>query len=57
MKTKTKQTTRTGMESEEWVSHGGFSVGRGREEWWGKVQGIRSIIGRCKIDGERSRMV
>ena len=29
-----KQTTRTGIESEEsekWTSHGGFSVGRGRE--------------------------
>ena len=30
MKTKTKQTTRTGTESEQWrASHGGFSVGRG----------------------------
>ena len=29
MKTKTKQTTRTGTESEKWRSHGGFSVGRG----------------------------
>ena len=28
MKTKTKQTTRTGTESEKWTSHGGFSVGR-----------------------------
>ena len=33
-KTKTKQTTRTGTESEKWTSHGGFSVGRGKEEWW-----------------------
>ena len=33
MKTKTKQTTRIGTESEKWTSHGGFSVGRGREEW------------------------
>ena len=31
MKTKIKQTTRTGMESEKWTSHGEFSVGRGRE--------------------------
>ena len=59
MKTKTKQTTRTGPESEKWTSHGGFSAGKGRgrirEE---KVQGIRSIIGRHKIDGERTlRMV
>ena len=32
MKTKTKQTTRTGTESEKWTSHGEISVGRGREE-------------------------
>ena len=30
MKTKTKQTTRTGTESEKWTSHGGSSVGRGK---------------------------
>ena len=30
MKTKTKQTTRTGTESEKWASHGGISVGRGK---------------------------
>ena len=36
MKTKTKQTTRTGRESEKWTSHGGFSVGRGKEEIVGK---------------------
>ena len=28
MKTKTKQTTRTGTESEKWPSHGGISVER-----------------------------
>ena len=28
MKTKTKQTTRTGTESKKWTSHGRFSVGR-----------------------------
>ena len=28
MKTKTKQTTRTGTESEKWTSHRGSSVGR-----------------------------
>ena len=55
MKTKTKQTTRTGTESEKWTSHGGFSVGKGRRGW-GKVQRI-SIIGRHKIDRERLRMV
>ena len=31
-KTNTKQTTRTGTESEKWTSHGGFSVGRGGEK-------------------------
>ena len=30
MKTKIKQTTRTGTESEKWTSHGGISVGRGK---------------------------
>ena len=30
MKTKTKQTTRTGTESEKWTSHEEFSVGRGK---------------------------
>ena len=57
MKTKTKQTTRTGTESEKWASHGGFSVGRGRGRIGEKVQGISSIIGGHKIDGERLRMV
>ena len=47
-KTKTKQTTRTGTESEKWRSHRGS-----REEWGGKVQGRRSIIGRHKIGGAR----
>ena len=32
MKTKSKQTTRKGTESEKWRSHGGLSVGRGGEE-------------------------
>ena len=53
-KTKTKQTTRTGTESEKWTPHGGFSVGRGREEWGGeRYRGRSSIISRHKIDGER----
>ena len=50
MKTKTKQTTRAGTESEKWRSCGGFSVGRGKGGMGGKVQGMRSIIGRHKID-------
>ena len=35
----------------------GFQQRRGGEEWGEKVQGIRSIIGRHKIDGERLRMI
>ena len=56
-KTRTKQTTRTGTESEKWTSHGGFSVGRKRGRMVGNVQGIRSKIGRYKVDGERLRIV
>ena len=41
----TKQTTRTGTESEKWRSHGGLSVGMG-EGMGEKVQGISSINGR-----------
>ena len=37
-----------------WRVFGGEGEGRTRGE---KVQGIRSIIGRHKIDGERLRMV
>ena len=57
MKTKTKQTTRTGTESDKWTSHGGFSVGRGRGKMGrGKVQG-KSIIGKHSIEEEKSKMV
>ena len=35
MKTKTKQTTRTGTESEKWRSHRGLSAG----EWEGESRG------------------
>ena len=35
----TKQTTRTGTESEKWRSHGGLSAGRGRGENGRKVTG------------------
>ena len=34
MKTKTKQTTRTGTELEKWTSYRVFSVGRGRGRRW-----------------------
>ena len=35
----------------------GFQWGRGRDELGETVQGLRSIIGRHKIDRERSKMV
>ena len=41
MKTKTKQTTRTGTESEKWTSHGGLSVERGNVENMDKGTGIK----------------
>ena len=58
-KTKTKQTTRTETDSQKWRSKGGLSSGRG--VGWGrmgeKVQGIRSINGRSKVDKGRLRIV
>ena len=48
-----KQTSKTGTESQKWRSHGGIPVGR----MWGKVQGIRSMNGRYKIDSRRIRIV
>ena len=38
---KTKQTTRRGIESQEWRPHGGLSVENGRGDIGDKVQGIR----------------
>ena len=38
----TKQTTRTGPESQKWRSHGGLSLGRGRGRMGEKVQGIET---------------
>ena len=38
-KKQTKQTTRTGTDSEKWRSHGGFSEGREQEEHGGKGTG------------------
>ena len=46
----TKQTTRTGTESQKWRSHGGLSVGKWEGERGRKVQGIRSINGRYKTN-------
>ena len=34
-----KQTTRTGKESQKWISHGGLSVGKGSRENEGKGTG------------------
>ena len=52
----TKQTARTGTESQKWRSHGALSAGRGRRENGEKLQGI-SINGRYKIDRGRLRIV
>ena len=57
MKTKTKQITTTGTESENGHHMEGFQRGGGGEAWGEKVQGRRSIISRHKIDGERLKMV
>ena len=53
----TKETTKRGTESQKWRSHGELSTGRRRGKMAEKVQGIRSIIGRHKIDRERLRIV
>ena len=54
---RTKQTTRTGTESQKWRSQGSLSAGRGRGRMVEKVQGIRSITGRYKIDRGKLRIV
>ena len=51
-KTKTKQTIRTGAESQKWTSHGRLSAGRGRGKNGEKVQRVRNINGRYKIGGD-----
>ena len=51
-----KQTTRTGTESQRWRSHGGLSVGRGKENE-GKCTENRHINGRYKIHRGRLRIV
>ena len=56
-KKQTKQTTRIGTKSQKWRSHGGLSVGGGGRRMWGKVQGVRNINGRYKIDRERLRIL
>ena len=56
-KTKTKQTTTIGTESQKWRSQGRLSAGKGRGKMGEKVQGISSINGRYKIDRGRLRIV
>ena len=46
MKTKTKQTTRTGTEPQKWRSYGGLSTGEWEGESRGKSKRISSINGR-----------
>ena len=46
----TKQTSRTGTESQKWRLYGGLSTGMGRRE---KVPGRSSIVSRHKVDRER----
>ena len=53
----TKQTSRTGKESEKWRSHGGYLWGGEGGRIGEKVQGIRSIIGKHQIDRGRLRIV
>ena len=57
-KTKTKQTTRTGTDNHRNGDHmEGLQRGVGGERKEGKVQGIRSINGRYKIDRGKLRIV
>ena len=51
----TKQTTRTGIELQKWRSQEGYQWEG--ENGGGKVQGIRSISGRYKIDRRKLRIV
>ena len=44
-------------QNHRWRSHGGISAGRGKVENGEKVQGIRSINGRYKIDRERLTII
>ena len=56
-KTKTKQTSRTGIEPQKWRSHVGLSVGVQVGKEGEKVQRISSIDDRWKIDRGRVRIV
>ena len=45
------------MESQKWISHGGLSAGREKRGTGEKVEGIKSINGRYKIDRGRLRII
>ena len=51
LKKQTKDTSRTGTESQIWRSFGGLTGRREKEGVGEKVQGLRSKIDRYKIDG------
>ena len=53
----TKQTTRTGTESQKQRSHEGYQQGSGKGRKGEKAQRISSINGRYKIDGVSLRIV
>ena len=57
MKTKTKQTTRTGTEPQNGDHMEGYQQGSGRRREGEKVQRISSINGKYIIDGRRFRIV
>ena len=49
--------TRTRTESQKWKPHGELSVGMGSGRMGEKVQRMRKVIGRYKIDRGRLRIV
>ena len=55
MKTKTKQTIRTGTESEKWTSQGGFSLGNGKGGIGGKLYREEAYFSWHKINREREK--
>ena len=54
-KKQSKQTTRTGTDSYRERSFGDYQLGGGRGRMGGKVQALRSKIGRYKLD--RGRLI
>ena len=56
-KSKNKLSKQLNRNRMKWRLHGGLSVGRKSGEMGEKVQGIRSINGRYKIDNGRLRII